>query len=85
MEFNYKAKTQTGEIAEGTIDAPDENIAVDILHGKGYVVLSLTPLKKDLFSSDVSQIISRPNIKDVVIFTRQLSTLVDADMPISEG
>lgn len=85
MEFNYKAKDQSGNILEGTIDAPGENVAVDILHSKSYVVLSLTPLRKDLLSADVSQIISRPNVKDVVVFTRQLSTLVDADMPISEG
>lgn len=85
MDYGYKAKDQNGAIIDGTIDAPDESIAVDILHSKGYVVLSLTPLKKDVFRSDVSQVLSRPTIKDVVIFTRQLSTLVDADMPISEG
>src|SRR3989338_6345124 len=85
MEFSYKAKDQLGEILEGTIDAPDETAAVDILHDKGYVVLSLIPLKKDVFRSDVTEILSRPNVKDVVVFTRQLSTLVDADMPISEG
>lgn len=85
MEFSYKAKTQTGEITEGTVESPDENIAVNILHNKGYVVLSLVPIKKDLFRADVGQLISRPNIKDIVVFTRQLSTLVDADMPISES
>lgn len=85
MEFSYKVKTQTGEIIEGTIDALDENVAVDILHSKGYVVLSLTPLKKDIFRSDVGLIFSKPSTKDIVIFTRQLSTLVDADMPIAEG
>src|SRR3989344_1114828 len=85
MEFSYKAKDQLGEIREGTIEAPDETAAADILHDKGYVVLSLIPLKKDVFRSDVTEILSRPNVKDVVVFTRQLSTLVDADMPISEG
>jgi len=85
MDFNYKAKTQTGEITEGTIDAPDENIAVDILHNKGYVVLSLTPIVKDIFKTDINFILSKPRTKDIVIFTRQLSTLVDADMPLAEG
>src|SRR3990167_1326148 len=85
MEFSYKAKDQLGEILEGTIDAPDETAAVDILHDKGYVILSLILLKKDVFRSDITEILSRPNVKDVVVFTRQLSTLVDADMPISEG
>jgi len=85
MDFNYKAKTQTEEITEGTIDAPDENIAVDILHNKGYVVLSLTPIVKDIFKTDINFILSKPRTKDIVIFTRQLSTLVDADMPLAEG
>ena len=84
-EFSYKAKDQNGEILEGTVDAPDENAAVGVLHGKGYIVLSITPLKTDIFSYDINQILLRPGVKDVVIFTRQLSTLVDADMPIAEG
>src|SRR3989344_2592021 len=85
MEFNYKAKTQSGEIIEGTVDAPDENAAVDILHNKRYVVLSLTPLKKNIFRADINLVLSKPGTKDIVIFTRQLSTLVDADMPLAEG
>ena len=85
MEFNYKIKTQNGELIEGNIEAPDENAAVNILHEKGYVVLSLRALKKDLFSADLNQYFSKPNNKDIVIFTRQLSTLIDADMPLAEG
>lgn len=85
MEYGYKVKTRSGEIIEGAVDAPDENLAVEILHSKGYIVLSLTPLKKDIFRSDINRVFSRLGTKDVVVFTRQLSTLVDADMPITEG
>lgn len=85
MEFHYKVKNQGGEIIEGNIDALDENTAVNVLHDKGYVVLSLLALKKDLFSADINQYFSKPNNKDIVIFTRQLSTLIDADMPLAEG
>ncbi len=74
-----------GELSEGTIDAPSETVAVELLHNRGYVVLSLHGAKKDIFSSDIVQVFSRPNIKDVVIFTRQLATLIDADMPLAEG
>lgn len=84
-EFSYQAKTRTGEVVQGIIDAPTENIAVDILHSKGYVILSLNSLAKSFFAYDINQILSRPNNKDLVVFTRQLSTLIDADMPLSEG
>src|SRR3990167_964891 len=85
MEFNYKIKTQNGEMLEGGIEASDENAAVSILHGKGFTVLSLNAVGKDIFSADIGQYFSKPNNKDLVVFTRQLSTLIDADMPLAEG
>lgn len=84
-EYNYKANDKDGQLIEGRVDAPDENTAVMVLHNRGYVVISLEAAKKDLLSTDIDSLLSRPNIKDVVVFTRQLATLVDADMPISES
>jgi len=84
-EFSYQAKTKEAFVVEGIIDAPNQNLAVDILHSKGYVILSLKPLERGLAAYDVSKWFSRPNNKDLVVFTRQLSTLIDADMPLSEG
>lgn len=85
MNFNYKIKTQTGEIMEGKVEAPDENVAVQTLQSKGYTILSLEAVDAGLFSADISKYLSRANNKDIVLFTRQLSTLIDADMPLAEG
>jgi type IV pilus assembly protein PilC len=85
MEFRYQAKDTTGRIIEGVIDAPSEDSAISILHTKQFVVLSLAIIKKDLFSKDLNQFLSRTTTKDVVVFTRQLSTLIEADMPLAEG
>lgn len=83
-EFNYQAKTREGYVVQGIIDAPNENTAVEILHNKGYVILSLEQVKA-AFEHDVSEYFSRPNNRDLATFTRQLATLIDADMPLSEG
>ncbi len=85
MNYTYKAKTQSGEILEGKIEAPDESVAVDILQGKGYLVLAIKQIEGDFFAIDVNKYFQKPSNKDIVIFTRQLSTLIDADMPIAEG
>lgn len=85
MNFKYKIRTQTGEILEGAVEAPDENVAVNTLQSKGYTILSLNATDRGLLSSDISQYFSRTSNKDVVLFTRQLSTLIDADMPLAEG
>lgn len=85
MEYKYQAKNTGGQIVDGIIDAPSQDSAVSILHNKQLVVLSLTPFKRDLFSKDLNQAFSRTTTKDIVVFTRQLSTLIEADMPLAEG
>ena len=85
MNFKYKIKTQTGEILDGAVEAPDENVAVTTLQSKGYTILSLEATDKGLLSADLSKYLSKVSNKDVVLFTRQLSTLIDADMPLAEG
>lgn len=84
-EFSYQAKNREGHIVQGVVDAPNQNSAVDVLHGKGYIILSLEPLQQGILEFDIAGILSRPNSKDLAVFTRQLSTLIDADMPLSEG
>lgn len=84
-EFSYQAKTKEGHVVQGVVDAPNQNTAVDILHGKNYVILSLNQSQQGALDFDVGTILSRPNSKDLAVFTRQLSTLIDADMPLSEG
>jgi len=81
MEFIYKAKNREGNITQGIIEARNESEAVSILHKKDLVILSLEP-KEQLFTKDISVMLSRPKTKDVVVFTRQLATLIDADVPL---
>ena len=85
MEYSYRAQTQNKQTIEGVIEAPDEDVAISILHSKGYVVLAFTALRKDVFSSDLGELLARPSVKDVIIFTRQLSTLTDASMPLGQS
>lgn len=85
MEFNYQAKTQGGSLLEGKIEAPTEDQAVNILHQKDLIILYLEPISKALFSRDILSVLKRVKNKDIVIFTRQLATLVDADVPLIEG
>jgi type IV pilus assembly protein PilC len=85
MEYKYQAKNTANQIVEGIIDAPSQDSAISILHTKQLVVLSLDVIKKDVFSKDLNQVLSRTTTKDIVVFTRQLATLIEADMPLAEG
>ncbi len=85
MNFFYQAKNQSGQVVEGNLEAPTEDQAVNILQQKNLVILSLESTKKSIFEGDILAIFNKPNQKDVVMFTRQLATLIDADVPLVEG
>lgn len=85
MQFAYKAKNSAGALSEGVVEAPSEDSAVATLHNKGLTVFFLNEAQKNLFLSDLNQIFEKVKQKDIVIFTRQLSTLIEADISLSEG
>lgn len=85
MQFSYQAIGADGKKVNGLIEAPDENAAVTELHNRSLTVVSLASTEKGVFSSDILQFFNRPKAKDVVVFTRQLSTLIEADVPLAEG
>jgi|SRR3989344_759575 len=85
MKLSYQAKNSAGKHVEGVLDAPSEDQAVQLLHDKGLFVISIEETSQSIFQSDVFSFLSKPSKKDIVIFTRQLATLIDADVPILEG
>jgi len=70
---------------EGTIDAPTEEQAVTSLHLKELIVLSVRPVEKSFFKGDLLLLFNRPSKKDLIVFTRQLATLIEADVPLLES
>ncbi len=84
-EFVYQAKNQQGQLIEGHIEASSEEQAVITLQQQNLVILSLDQAEKKLLEKDLTAVLVRPNRKDVVIFTRQLATLIDADVPLVDG
>jgi len=85
MQFIYQAKNRDGDIVTGKIEAINEDQAVNTLHQKGFMILSLEASSTSVFKKDPIEFFNRPSRKDVVAFTRQLATLIDADVPLVEG
>jgi type IV pilus assembly protein PilC len=82
--FIWKGKNSYGEKRKGVIEAP--NIDAASAHLKK---IRITPTKvkekpKDLFEN-VEMFKPKVTGKDVVVFTRQLSTMIDAGLPLVQG
>lgn len=77
MLFKYKAITDKGDKKEGTVDAVSRDLAISALQRRGLVVVSIkgeeeTGLRREIFT--------RVPQKDIVILSRQISTLFEAQV-----
>ena len=86
--FKFTARNNLGKLIEGMIDAPAQKIAVEKLRTQKYTVMSVV----EVSSQSVLGLLNRLNPfrnsikgKDLVIFSRQLATLVSAGVPIVQG
>jgi type IV pilus assembly protein PilC len=81
MLFNYKAVTKSGEQRVGSIEAVNEDVAISSLQRRGLVIVSIRNNDKvSIFEMDIA-FLSRVKNKDVVILSRQISTLFEAQVP----
>lgn len=71
--FRYKARTTTGEVVKGEVEATSDKIAAKLLKRKGYIIVSIKP--KTEFVFDITKKFKdRVTSKDVTNFTRQLQS-----------
>jgi type II secretory pathway component PulF len=85
--FSYKARMLSGGITQGTIEAADQKAAVDQIRGQKLMPLEVLesepPLLERLKIMFPMKVRVKP--KDLVLFSRQLSTLVSAGVPLVQG
>ena len=79
MLFQYRAVDEKGVKREGEIDASDKNIAISGLQHRGLIVVSIKDAKekKSIFKASFFERIPK---KDVVILSRQIATLFEAQV-----
>jgi type IV pilus assembly protein PilC len=81
MTYKYKAIDQNGSTKEGVIEAVNIDIAIDGLQKRGLSIVSIKPeeeIGKGLFSN--IGIFEKVSNKDVVILSRQMATLFEAQV-----
>ncbi len=85
-EYLYKATTLGGQTVEGSIEGKDEGAAVQSLHTLGYIPIRLTTVEAKGEPFRLSSLLpQRVEIKSILVFTQELSTLVSAGLPIDRS
>jgi len=75
MKFSYKARTKEGKVQKGMIEAFSKKGALNVLEKYGFYVTFLEETKKlSFFQQDILS--KKVSLKDITIFTRQLSIML---------
>jgi len=82
--FNYKAKDKDGKTIKGVIEAINEKQAAGLLRDQGLTIIFILPKTESFFSS-FKKLFTKISENDVVTFTRQLSTMINAGLPLTEA
>lgn len=95
--FDYKAKDRAGTTVMGTVDAIDEHAAAEMIREMGHLPMSIAvarlsaqPRQSAEAGSAFARYLIYPlwtgiNIKMLALFYRQLATLLNSGMALSEG
>lgn len=82
--FTYKAMKNDGSSVAGTIEASDRKAAMLALNQQGLRPLTVSESSK-LGGSINLAIFNKVPTADMVVFTRQLSTMISAGVPLARG
>ena len=79
MLFKYKSVDDKGIAKEGEIDAPSRDSAISSLQRRGLIILSIKEVEANKSVFEMT-FFDRVRMKDVVILSRQIATLFEAQV-----
>jgi type IV pilus assembly protein PilC len=83
--YTYTAKnTAGGELVSSDVQAENEQAAAKLLMGQGLFPITIDEQKEKGAGGSIS-FLNRVSTKDRVLFTRQLSTLINAGLPLIQS
>jgi type IV pilus assembly protein PilC len=82
-KFSWEGKSRTGKVQKGTMDAPDEAAVTAALRRQGIMPSAIKARGKGLdMDIRIPGFEAKVTTKDLVVFTRQFATMIDAGLPL---
>ncbi len=84
MKFAYKARNKEGKILTGIVVAADQQRAEQLLSENNLIIIGLDAQAENLFDK-INPFANSVSNKELVLFSRQLATLISARVPIIQA
>lgn len=82
QQFKYTVRDKKGDTKEGLVEAVNTRAASQILHSRGFVIVSITSHKESVGSF---KFFGGVKLADVANFTRQLATMINSGLPLTDS
>jgi type II secretory pathway component PulF len=82
MKFKYKAQNKGGQMQQGIVEAASTRSAKELLIQNNLSIVSLDEVKEIPLLSGLLRVWEGVNPREFVIFSRQLSALIDSKVPL---
>jgi len=80
QSFKYSVKNKEGKTIEGTTESRDREALIETLRKQEFTIISIE--KSDGHKAKKTKAAKRVKLDDLVIFSRQLATMVEAGVPL---
>lgn len=86
LNFKYEARNPaTGEKVKAEVQADSEAAAVKLIRSSGLAPLDIVNTDAGSMKNPLSKYFKKVNTRDKILFTRQLSTLINAGLPLLQA
>ena len=85
MSYRYLAISKDGEQSRGILDVATEEAAERVLWERELTILNLEPTRRGLDLAQTFPTVLGPKPRDVILFSRQLATLVESGVVITSA
>jgi type IV pilus assembly protein PilC len=83
--FEYQAKDKVGKPVNGVSEAVDERTLVELLRKQQLIIIAVKPKKKKEKSSAKAKMGGKIKLGELVLFSRQLATMIDSGIPLVQA
>jgi len=86
-QYHYKARDKNGVLSTGTMEAVRKEAVADLLGGQGFIPVLIEEQKPSVLKTDFFANLTKVSVKpqELVVFSRQMSTLMSAGVPFMQG
>ncbi len=84
-KFSFKAREWGGKSSKGLVEAGSQKEALTLLKGRGLVIVGIKEVTKSELELFLGRMVRRVSLKQIVNFTRQLATMMNAGLPLTDS